>query len=712
MTPSPRSSWSSPVPILELCENRQLAIDQVLERLIDPGHGLSTIAVLGQTGLGKSRAIQAFGAGAMARGMAVIELETGAHPQHPFATMLSGFPELEPLLFDDPEKPGWAEAVDVISKARTDVGLLILIDDAHEMDSESARFLTFLHKTSIRKKNAGPFVAVGMAVPEVDRLPDGLIRRLIKAQQTSYLELEPLHQTELAELVGLVFADASAPLRRALTVDLMHRSDGHPSVIDALIPLVDRSTYTIDLGPAPTLSSVEAVIEEANRSVVDGAFREAVEKLNSLNGVPGIDLNPATRNLLALSLFRIGAYREAERITGGLVEEALADDDAVAAFAAAMLGLPEAEQHEGSEVRVSWLLRIDTSRLSEEDRLSHAVVTGRQLVLVGRSDEAEQQWAAADRMAKTADERAAAASTRWYVTHHVDTPQEQCDRIRQMLTDPDLSVRWQLTMNEHLSISLYEAGEINRAVETVRKVGRYAETNEDVLRTWHYLCYLNLIAFEAGQWARAEQHRIEAMTHAQSNAIADGEHLYLAQKFNEAWVKHEQAAFAPMMSKLPPEIANSWFGRVAKIEALRSAGRVEEALADGHQLIKEAAAEPSHRVPPALAFLSKFIAEHASEADREAAFTMLERRAGSLLLHGLGTASFGPVDRYLFHISGDIAHLARAIEVADGAGVRLWQVLLRAEYAASAPGDHQLLLRQAEGLTAGTELAPLLDLWP
>lgn len=712
MTPLPNPpAWSEPIPILELCRNRQQAIDQVLERLIDPGHGLSTIAVLGDAGLGKSRAIQALGAGASSRGMAAIELKTGDGHQDPFSSVCSGFPRLAPMLVDGLEGPSWQQAVDQIHQAKTDVGLLILIDDAHAMDPDSARFLTFLHRASLRSRDAGPFVAVAMAVPEVDLLPNDLARRLIKAQQTSYLELEPLHQAELAELVGVIFADASAPIRRALTVDLMHRSEGHPSVIDALIPLVNRSTYSIDLGPAPHPGSVDSVIADANRSVVDGAFREAVQKLTSLDGVPGINLNTATRTLLALSLYRVGAYPEAERITRNLVDEALAADDHPSAFAAASLGLPEAEQHEGSVVRVEGLLRIDPQRLDADDRFRHAAVTARQSILIGESSQAERFFESAAELAKTADQRASAANTGWYLNHHRTDPNELCAKLFELAAEPGLSPSWQLVLNEHLCISLYESGNIAKATAMLEEVGRQAAEVNDALRIWHYLCFQNLLAFEGGQWALAEQRRIEAMAHAQNNVIAEGEHLYLAQKFNEAWVKNEQAVFAPMLSKLPPEIGGSWFGRVARVEALRAAGMAEQAVDDGRELIRLCLEEPGHRVLPALAYMSQFIRGVCSESERREIVSLLEPRAGSMLLHGLGSASFGPVDRYMFHISGDLDHLRRAIEIADEAGLRLWQVLLRAEYTTASDQDEQLLTRQAASIAEGTDLTALLQLW-
>ncbi|MEM7325856.1 MAG: hypothetical protein AAF531_22410 [Actinomycetota bacterium] len=711
MDQSSAASWQAPVPVLEFCASRQAAIDRVLERLIDPGHGLSTIAVFGGRGLGKSRAIQATGAGALARGMAVVQLKTGEAHQAPFATILSGFPTLEPLLFDEPDGRTWDQAIAAIERERTDVGLLILIDDAHDVDSESARFLAFLHRRLIREKNAGPFVAVAMAVPEVDLLPDRLIRRLIKAQRTSFVELEPLHQAELADLVGMVFTDASAPIRRALTVDLMKRSEGHPSVIDALIPLVDRSTYTIDLGPAPAPGAVASVIEDANRSVGDGAFRNAVEKLSSLNHVPGLQLNEATRTLLATSLYRIGAYAEADRVTGELVDEVLAAGDHETAFSVATLGLPEAEQHDGSAVRLGWLLRIEPDLLAEESRCRHATLTARQLVLGGDATDAEGWWRTAERLAITADERATTASVGWYVVNHRVQPDHQVETLQGLLSDTGLSPDRKLSLQEHLCISLYEAGRIAESESTLRKIGRYAAAAGDDLRDWHHRGFLGVLAFEDGRWEDAERHRIEAVAHAQDRAISEGETLYLAQKFNESFIKNDHAVFASMSQKLPPDLAGSWFGRLAGVEAFRAAGRIDEVRDVGQELVRQSIDEPGYRTPTSLAYLSRFIDETATDEDREAILGLLGLRAGSLLVHGFGAASLGPADRYLFHISGDITHLERAIEVADAAGIRLWRVLLRAEYAAAAGGGRQLMRRQAEGLAEGTDLGPLLDLW-
>jgi hypothetical protein len=75
---------------------------------------------------------------------------------------------------------------------------------------------------------------------------------------------------------------------------------------------------------------------------------------------------------------------------------------------------------------------------------------------------------------------------------------------------------------------------------------------------------------------------------------------------------------------------------------------------------------------------------------------------------GAGLSSLGPVDRYLFQLTGDTAHLDRAIAFADRADYRLWRVLLRIEHPDYEPGGAGLLSRQARNLATGTELELLL----
>lgn len=649
---------------------------QRLARQLFDSDGPDTLVVLGETGIGKSHALATLTGYAQADGIRLVEVGDGADAEELLAEI-----ERDPTAHRD--------------------GSLIVIDDADTFSEPVERLLKLAAETD-------GAVRIVLSAGMVEDIPDGVA--LLRSQRTAYLELEPINRTELADLVGKQFRESSALNRNNLTTELLERSDGNPAIIDALLPLVDRRymTLTEATEPPPTAGSEEMAIVDARAELVTGAYRRAVQKLSALNQVEGLELSTVTRGLLATSLYRIGAVDEAGRLAADLVEESLAADDHESAFRAATIGLPQAEEVDGSPARVEALLAIDPEQLSPRLRFRHAATTARQAMLTARQEVAWQFATRARDMATTVQEKAAVAHLNWWVTMNDTQPDVHIDIIEPLLDEPDLPPGWRALLQELYAISHYEAGNLAQADALVTTIGDWAEEVGNDILAWHHLSFCNMLAFDQGDWAEANVHRVDGMVHARERAIATGEHLFLAQTYHEAWVKGEQANLVSMFDQVPPEIGSSRFGRVALIECLRAAGRLDEAKEIGEPLIAEVLENGGSYLTSILAYLARYIGEVGDRTTADRAYSVLSLRAGTIIVYGAGVVSYGPADRYLFHLTGNPAHLDRAIEVADRANLRLWQVLLRAERSTIPGTSTTLLTKQAERFAEGTELTSLL----
>ncbi|MEM7273989.1 MAG: hypothetical protein AAF547_12975 [Actinomycetota bacterium] len=698
-------------PVPEFSRARFDQLVDLAERVL-ADDGLRAAVILGDRGLGKSRALATIEARVAGVGQRTVRLDTGreARDVGSFGSLLAGFPDLGSVLdrhrlrgdaAGSDLDPASLEPLMAALLADADDRLLLLVDDAERLDPATAQVLDLLQRdpdaTAIR------LVLTGR---QISWLPGS--ETLFKSQRTHYLTLEHLNRTDIAGLVGELFREASAPTRTSLTTELLERSEGHPAVLDALLPLIDRRTLTLDESPTPTAGAVELAIVDARADAITGAYRRAVQKLSALDRIPGLKLNRATRRLLATSLYRIGAITEADRLGADLVREALAAGDHTEALEAATIGLPEAEGAEGNPARVQALLAIDPAKLSPASRFRHAAATARQAMLVNRTELARSWADAAREIARSPEDRASVAHVDWYLSTPTMRPEHQIEALRPLAEDPDLSPGWQAIINELQIINHYEAGRIDIAEDLIDAIGDQAEEVGNDMLAWHHLSFRNMLAFDRGEWPEANLHRVDAMVHARERAIADGEHLFLAQTFNEAWIKNEHANFLTMFSQVAPEIGQSRMGRTAYAESLRAAGRLDEARRIGEPLLADALDPIGPRSLPILSYLARLIGELGDDELIERASETLTPRAGSMLVVGAGITSFGPVDRYLFQLTGDQTHLDRAIEVADRAAVPLWQVLLRTERAAVPGTPAKLLLRQAERIAEGTALGSLL----
>lgn len=663
------------VPEVGLTPARRTAIDGLVDEITDGGP-IRRLLFMGPPGVGKTSALSRAARLLHARGVDVVFV--GANQ-----------PDIDPTPVDGSRRH-----------------LAVIVDDAKLLDRHSSDLIELPDRRS-----DGPPVTLLFSAIEPEQLTVELRRALLRSD-ARFLKLGPMDAHEVADLVIERFRDASAPARRALTAELMRRSEGLPAVVEPLIAMVDPATYTM-IDPSPTdIDSVERSIATASRFLAEGAYRKAVERLSALNRSDGVHLNTEARKLLVSSLYGMGALKEATRVRGTLVRDALRDGDHHAAFQAAVMGLPDAELTDGETERLNQLLAIHDDRLPPPARHQHATSTIRQAVYAGRQDLAYYWRRRAADTAETPEQHAATAHASWHLAEIGVGPTSRRLQLNAALDTVaqhgPLSPKWRALLHEVRAIDCYEAGDLEQAVADYDLLGRYAVEAGDALRIWHHLMFQTTVHFDAGDWSRAEETRTEAMAHAVRSSLIDGEGLYVAQHYHVAWVLGEHGDLVDMFPNVPPEIGNTQFGRAGLVESLRAAGDVDRAVELGRPLLNQLLAAEHHSTLGVLAFLAPFIAQTQTDEVIERAVSLLLPRSASAIMLGAGIASQGPVDRYLFQLTGDSGFLDRGIAFADRADYRLWQVLLRVEHPAYYTDSKNLLSRQARNLAAGTDLVALL----
>lgn len=595
---------------------------------------------------------------------------------------------------------------------------VIIVDDHHLLRVEQAEQLERLSSAETQ----GPRCFVITSTDDDDRtvaIKRGLMRRAVG---TIFVSLEPLEMSDVMEIVVDRFPTISPSLTASLASDLHRASYGLPAEIESLIPMVDRRSYLLNdrrdkpgssTGDAPESKAarealLQTALAAADRAERRGRYRDVVRILVSVAETDGIELGLSTRATLANALHRTGAHEEASRIRSGLVGERLADDDPERALDAALIALPEAERVDGDESRLQDLLSIPVDRLDDRRRTERANAIFRQAMLLGDSALAGR-WLASIGDGDVADELAARAVADWYATAADDQPAHRLLRSEGLVDHDDLSPEWRGRIHQVRSIDLYQLGLIDEAIAANRSFQACAEATEDHLRLWHTMAFDAMLAFDFGRWSEAESLRDAALGHAHRHSIIEGEVLYIAQSFHQAWLCGIHGEFAELAGRLSPDVSGTRLGRAAIASACLNAGDPVSARQLGLPVIEEAMAQESFESHSIAALLAPLIRAHGTEPIEARVHSLLEPRAGTAIVNGAGISSFGPTDRYLFQLTGDVAHLDGAIAWADRCGVPLWRVLLRLDYVRAGLPGSDLLDRQARSIAAGTDLERLFD---
>lgn len=358
-------------------------------------------------------------------------------------------------------------------------------------------------------------------------------------------------------------------------------------------------------------------------------------------------------------------------------DTAIATEQWGLAYEIAMAGLPEAERSDGDPERLKKLEAIPIDALNPTYRFSLALALTRNLVFIGREEEA-RQWA------RTASELASKPSEELLV-YIAQAFVGETDDAREPIPLPkaaedapweELSLQsLQVAVMSHLERSSWE-----RTAPLQARFETLVESSGEPYRRWHLLLLKSMTHFVAGRLTESAAAAEQAHSYASLFDIADADGVLLAQLSNAGVVHAGFGTIEDYLSQFPMS-ASSVHGRA--LLAVASAAR------DDGEAVERFLRTFSHRSRAIFTFpIVALIAPFARGLEvRKEIEANIRRRAGTSIIYGTGALHLGPADRTLARIVDAkpqaIAHLRDAIEVADRQRAPIWQVTCRLDLAAA-----------------------------
>ncbi len=430
-------------------------------------------------------------------------------------------------------------------------------------------------------------------------------------------------------------------------------------------PLVDGS------------ESGHSLLASAQEHVTSGALREAINAYQRAQLRFGETPLPIEALILwAGSLDRLGL--QGHRVRVEAVHRALESSDTDLALDAALSGLPEAEVATGDVNRLDLLLDVPHEELSANRRFDHAHATGRQLAVLGRSDEA-QRWL--DRAAQAEPDPVREDTlrlARWLAEY---PHRSHGDRLADESFYPsdDQGSVWitHLQSLDSLGAARLEASE--RLCAVVKS--DLSKIPNPYLR-WHNLLMESTAAFSAGRMHDGMTTSNLAFEHGVRYGLRESGSAWLAQVFMAVWMQRGAAELLEQMMLARGDIEGSFLAESAFTVALYDAGQFDAAASAAAEVAHKALEHRSFAGCAALLLVSRVLRD-SHERSKEMYQQLLPLRS-SLAVVGGGFACLGPVDMALGFLAGDAPsgpHFAAALELVDQHEVRGWQIAARLELA-------------------------------
>ena len=257
-----------PVTLSNLLDNPYVgdrrSIEVLAEQLTD-GSGTTPLVVLGPPGLGKSRVCAEVAVLADDAGfdLLVLEPESTSRPFQPLANALPHFRDR--LLDEDPAQwtgerqvALWAAATDSIDRHGTGSRpLLVIVDDAQELDTQTADYLLNLAMSTLRRRLVLIIAGwpPGLTQPETDRSPWSRLHGKLLPKRATAVEIGLADETALRDLVGHRRPDLSQGAILRTARELATLTGGLRGLAGLYLDLLpaDVSFPNIGLGQASTI---------------------------------------------------------------------------------------------------------------------------------------------------------------------------------------------------------------------------------------------------------------------------------------------------------------------------------------------------------------------------------------------------------------------------------------------------------------------------
>jgi hypothetical protein len=250
--------------------------DEVEGLLTQPTRRVATRFVSGRSGVGKSRLCAEVAVRAAKLGCAVVYLLPSRTPEAAFGPFLAVLPQLRRLLvsierdnidMESRRAAIWAAATSALDDEAAGRTLMLIVDDAQWLDSQSQELVQHLSRLVSDTKVV--LMVAGRDEPDTNGWRD-LTAELVRSGATQFVVL-PVSTSDIGQLVWSEAPHLTAMQREGITREVVRASGGLPGVASIVLgTLVEAATQPLEpghLGSAAALRSIVAALSLPARSV-------------------------------------------------------------------------------------------------------------------------------------------------------------------------------------------------------------------------------------------------------------------------------------------------------------------------------------------------------------------------------------------------------------------------------------------------------------
>ncbi|MEM9133028.1 MAG: ATP-binding protein [Actinomycetota bacterium] len=309
-----------PVPqaLLDMRTRAHVGHRGELQRLVDLAKkGTGQAVVRGTSGVGKSRLLAELAFRAAEVGIPAIFLRPGPQGSDstydPLLTALPGFRAAALPILTQPPSGGTsslllATAIDCLAERAGDGTLILIADDAHLLDSGTARLLAQLPSTDVAERIVLVVAATDQPDQDPDTSPTSILADSVMALR---IDLGPVTETDLRDMVRQQWPDTLEPLVWNLARQLYDMSSGRAGVASILLASFTEPDVIPDLsnlrGVRPIMQVVQALPGDVARLGAAAAVLGQDFDLRALRAVTGLsteEIRPPLDDLLRRQLLR------------------------------------------------------------------------------------------------------------------------------------------------------------------------------------------------------------------------------------------------------------------------------------------------------------------------------------------------------------------------------------------------------------------------
>lgn len=468
------------------------------------------------------------------------------------------------------------------------------------------------------------------------------------------------------------------------SLSLAERVRLHAQAFELFDDLLRRAHHAKAAAPAiGNERAARSLVEAARRYFAAGHFTAVVAALTSATELHATTPSSQDRVLLIEAMERSGVRADGQR--EALVTEAIERGDMSLAYQAATTGLPDTEALEGDPTRVRVLQRVDPTQLTNAERVDLHLQLCRQLLFVGRIDEAHDQASLTDNAARTADERAQAWLARRLLAGS-GRPLPAGESWPAM--DEIVSTELQLRIGRARTVDIIAGGGSKSQWDAIATHAQQASTGGIPQLEWFSQLFLATALSDQGRVADAREASAKARQLGLRAGLRLAEGTYLTQLFVWELIKRDHGRMYPSIGAGgPADVTGNVFFDAAQAASHVAYATDDTERARAHDRVRAACDQAVHSTFDlgAVGIMADAIADTGDERLMEWASERLTDGSGDYVLVAAAAANLGPRGRLLAKLQPDdqaaVTLLRQALADAQRDELTLWQIVTRLDLA-------------------------------